>query len=302
MLKELSMLLAIVLFLWGCGAANPDEVVRFKGGNLTVQDLTEHAKKLSTRKEYSGKPDALTDQAVLDHAVNMEMLIAEGLERNLHLDPRIRQEIHSFMSDLFLKILNEDLVPKIRPEDIGEEEIRAHYERFLDSSYKTPDKYSVSWLRSENREQIESIAAALAEGGVAFESVAGTPDVQAGAHASLSLSEYPKELRNAIPSLSPGKSSVPVQSGKAWWILRLDAIEPGQPMDFEKRKPYIRNDVLYAKYREAWQAAYESLRREHGVEISEQGMKKFRENFAANAQKRSQSSESASAGCGFGQN
>lgn len=42
----------------------------------------------------------------------------------------------------------------------------------------------------------------------------------------------------------------------------------GEPLDYGKRKSYIRNDVLYAGYRQAWQFGYDDLRRESGAETS----------------------------------
>jgi len=124
----------------------------------------------------------LAPHMFFEHAVDMELLIAKGLKEKLHLDPGIRAEIHVFMADLFLKVLQERLVPRIDKDAFTEEEVRAYFEAH-------PETY---------REQ-----------------------------------------------------------------------------DFEARKAYVRNDLLYARYREAWQVVYDKLKVEFDLEVQEENLSRF---------------------------
>lgn len=271
-------LLLVAVLTGGCTEPVVDEVVRFKGGNITVKDLEVHAGKLARRKEYAGSPERLTPEAVLQHAINMEMLIAAGLDRKLHLDPKVREEIHGFMSDLFLKMLGSELVPEILREDIGEEDIRAYYEQHRDI-YKEPDQVALSWIRTENRELADKISETVRNGQMTFEEAGADSPVKKGSYPLRPLNRYPASWRPVISGLDKGLVSLPVAGKEESHILRLDDFLPGKPLDYEERREYIRNDVLYAKYREAWDKAYENLRRKHEVQVNEDNFRHFSESF-----------------------
>ena len=47
--------------------------------------------------------------------------------------------------------------------------------------------------------------------------------------------------------------------------------------DFEARKAYVRNDLLYARYRDAWQEVYDKLKTEFDLEVREENLARFRD-------------------------
>ena len=180
------LLLAGVLAaaLAGCnrsGAAG-NVVARFDGGRLTAEDLDAHRRRMKMSPRFRNQPELLAPRNVFEHAVNMELLIAKGLKEELHLDPGIRAEIHSFMADLFLKVLQERMVPHIDKQAFTEQEVRAYFDA------------------------------------------------------------HPETYR-------------------------------GQ--DFDTRKAYVRNDLLYARYREAWQEVYERLRTEFDLKVQNENLARF---------------------------
>ncbi len=164
---------------------NADNVVaRFEGGLLTMEDLAFHRRKMGLESRFRQQPGMLEPRNVFDHAVNMELVIAKGLKEKLHLDPRIRGEIHAFMADLFLKTLQDRLVPKIDKQSFTEEEVRTYFDAH--------------------------------------------PEVYRG-------------------------------------------------QDFEARKAYVRNDLLYARYRDAWQTVYDRLKAEFELKVEEEKLARFLE-------------------------
>jgi hypothetical protein len=260
----------------GCNKNTENEVAKFDNGNLTIEDLHAHARQLSMKKDFLNGRQELTPDYTFEHALNMEMLIAEGLERKLHLDPDVRQEIHAFMSNLFLKILKKELVPEIKSESISEEEIRAHYEQFRDS-YSTPDKFDFSYAVFDDRQKAEK---ALAAG---WKETDGIPSLEGALKQekleSQSSSSMGKARKEVLKKLKTGEvSGITEDSGK-FWIMKLEGMTAGKPYDFEKRKAYIRNDVLYAKYRKAWEDVYEKLKKEHEVKVNAEILEKFRKDF-----------------------
>ena len=111
----------ICLMIIGCNDSNSGSqtVAKYDGGCLTLADLSAHREKMKKDTRFRKNPEKITPQFVFEHAVNMEMVIAKGLKQKLHLDPGIRTEIHYFMADLFLKIMQEKLVPEIDKDAIG---------------------------------------------------------------------------------------------------------------------------------------------------------------------------------------
>lgn len=189
-----TILIPLMIFILalsaGCGAdKNDNAVARFKDGSLTKEDLAAHQGLMKKSRTFRNKPDQLTPEFVFDHALNMEMIIAKGLDEKLHLDPQIRARIHEFMSGLFLDVMKTHLVPEIKKEDFTEAELRQFYEDHKDS-YKNP-------------------------------------------------------------------------------------ADNGNPYSFEEREAYIRNDLLYARYKEEWANTYERLRKEFKVEINEKNLEAF---------------------------
>ncbi|MEA3223664.1 MAG: peptidyl-prolyl cis-trans isomerase, partial [Thermodesulfobacteriota bacterium] len=165
---------AIMFLIFCCGCSSDvaeNTIVRFEGGNITKEDLAAHYKKLKMESRYRNNPELLTPEFVFDHALNMEMIIARGLKENLHLDPWIRQEIHGFMSDLFLKVMQDRLVPKIDKKNITEEETRQFYEKHKEN-YLKKALYSVNMVKIDGREKAESIVSEIRDGRITFEDAA----------------------------------------------------------------------------------------------------------------------------------
>ncbi|NCC77505.1 MAG: peptidyl-prolyl cis-trans isomerase, partial [Clostridia bacterium] len=127
----------------GCSPENNgNAVVSFDGGVLTIEDLRAHLDRLKRNPQYQQHPERLNPEFAYEHAVNMELIIAKALNEKLHQDPEIRAEIHEFMADLFLKVMQDKLVPKIDRDSFTDDEVRAYFDEHKDS-YRTPDQYGV---------------------------------------------------------------------------------------------------------------------------------------------------------------
>ncbi|WP_300672553.1 peptidyl-prolyl cis-trans isomerase [Desulfoluna sp.] len=281
-MKRFIVIVFLVVALVGCTSDEKgSEVATFKGGNLTVEDLEAHLRKLKKEKRYRNNPELLTREFVYDHALNMEMIIAEGLRRELHLDPAIRQEIHGFMADLFLKVLQDELVPKIDREGITDEEALAFYKDNLDLYTKKP-MYSVSLIKCEKKDDLERVQEQLLAGSITFETAASTHSEDkvsaphAGAIGSRALSRFRPDWREAIQGLAVNELSPPKEIGDAWYLFKLTAKTEPKLSPFEEKQAYVVNDLLYATYRDAWETTYDRLKQEFGVEVNEATLEKFK--------------------------
>ncbi|ABA88129.1 peptidylprolyl cis-trans isomerase PihF, PpiC-type [Syntrophotalea carbinolica DSM 2380] len=280
-LKKACFLLLAAVLLVGCSEQKKGDNVlaTFEGGSLTVEDVQAHLRKLKKNSRYRNNPELLTPEYAFDHAVNMEMVIAKGLKENLHLDPNIRAEIHGFMANLFLKVMQDRLVPQIDKARFTEEEVKAYFDAHPES-YVTPALYDVRIIKAADKAELESLVAELG-GGLTFEEAVRTHSTDAatrekgGAVGRRPLKRFRPDWRGIVEKLEPGKVSEPTAIGDSWYLLKLEGKTEPVSHVYEDKKAYVRNDLLYTRYREAWQGTYEKLKKEFSLKIDDVRLQDF---------------------------
>ena len=289
MKKFIYLGLALLVLLMGCVDDKPraDNVVAvFDGGVLTREDLDAHYHSLGKQHKYKETPELLTPEFVFDHALNMEMIIAEGLKRELHHDAYIRQDLHNQMSNLFLKIMQDDLVPGIDRESITEEEMRCFYEEHKESYC---DKVRYSLLAFEvDPEQAAEVMGKLTAGELDFKEATRLYALNdeergnGGYTGTRTLRRFKPAWQPVVEALETGKITGPLAiNGKSYIMLLKNRTKPYQH-SYEGKEAYIRNDVLYNKYRDAWQEVYNRLKEEFKVKIDKERLAAFYHQMAEN--------------------
>jgi parvulin-like peptidyl-prolyl isomerase len=276
------MLAACLMCLTGClnGKAADNVVATFEGGNLTIEDLRAHYGLLKKKARYKDAPERLTSEYVLDHAVNMELIIAKGLKEKLHLDPWIRAQIHGFMSDLFLKIMQEKLVPKIDREDFTDEEVRAYYQEHRES-YRTPPLYGVRIIKSPDKETLSNARSDIEAGRISFQSAAEqysedeASKKNGGYIGKRTLDRYRPVWRSIIERLRLNEISEAEIIGDAYFLFQLVEKTEPRPFTYDEKKAYVRNDLLYSRYRDAWRQVYDQFGEEFSLKIDEGNEARF---------------------------
>ena len=274
--------LALLMFLAACEKTDTKGTVvaRYEGGILTTEDLSAHRDIMASQRKFYDNPGLLTDDLVFEHAVNMEMIIAKGLKENLHLDPRIRAKLHSQMADLFLKLLQHRLVAEIDRNSLTEEMVRAYYQAHI-SSYTTPARYGLCVISHSDpvflkdlKEQIENQEVSFKEAARAH-SLDGETRDQGGDAGSRPLASYQPEWRPVIDALVVNDISDPFLHNGTYYLIQLTHKTEPVVQSFDERREYIRNDLLYAKYRDAWKACYDSLKKEFNLTVDEKQLHRF---------------------------
>lgn len=280
-MKRLVVVIMFLIFCCGCSSDMAENTIaRFEGGNITKEDLAAHYRKLKMQSRYRNNPEQLTPEFVFDHALNMEMIIAKGLNEKLHLDPWIREEIHGFMSDLFLKVMQNRLVPKIDKENISEEEIKRFYKEHKEN-YLKKALYGIKMVKIDDKENAESVVSNIKEGRITFEDAAKrySTDKKSGSKGGFigirSLDKFRGNWRPAIKNLKLNKVSDPAKIDDDYYIFKLTQKTEPYQSSYEEKSAYIRNDVLYDKYRKEWEKTYDRLKKEFEVEIYEEKLKEF---------------------------
>jgi hypothetical protein len=270
------------LCLTGCMSEKKGDnvVVEFKGGSLTIEDLEAHYEILKRKARHQDDPERLTPEYILDHAVNMELIIAKGLKEKLHLDPRVRAQIHGFMSDLFLKIMQETLVPKINRESFTEDEVWAYFKENI-GSYRTTPSYRVRVLRHEDPEFLAELKKRIEKGDETFASAALNHSTdektkeKSGDTGMRPLSRFRRAWRDAVEHLAVNEISAPTQIKDSYYLFQVTEKTEGQEPSFDEKKAYVRNDLLYSRYRNAWRDVYDRLRKEFSLTIHQDNSKRF---------------------------
>jgi hypothetical protein len=266
----------------GCSKSKTDEiVVTYKGGALTVADIEAHREVMKRMKMFRDNPKALTDEAVVEHAANMELIIAKALKEKLHEDPRMKAEIHGFMSRTFLQTMQGTLVPNIDPKSFTDQQLRDFYEKHK-KSYRTPEQYGLRIIKSDNEETLKKLKQQIGSGKLSFADAAkkhslDEQSAKTGGYIGLRQLEFlPPGLHDDLPKMAINQVSDVKPANKHFYLFQLvEKPEPHQ-FTFEEKAAYIRNDMLYAKYKDAWKETYDKLKKEFDLKIDQTAAKKLK--------------------------
>ncbi|MBE1426206.1 hypothetical protein H4684_002870 [Desulfomicrobium macestii] len=280
-MKNLALVILCLLFLAGCNQTkNDNAVVTFDGGSLTLEDLKAHQAIMKKSSRFNKDPDRITPEFVYEHAVNMEMIIAKALKEKLHQDPRIRAEIHEFMSDLFLKVMQDHLVPQLDRDSLTEEEVRAYFDANI-ASYIPPTQYGVRVIENPDKNVLKTVRERILAGEESFETAAqelsthNSTREDGGYAGKRAITSYRPDWRAAIENLEINSISEPVRIKNDWYLFQVTDKTSFEAPDFEEKKAYVRNDLLYSKYREAWEQVYTQLKSEHKLKVDEHKLQHF---------------------------
>lgn len=280
-MRHILTALLLLLLLTGCNETrNNDTVATFDGGSLTVEDLQAHLERMKRDPKFNKNPNQITPQFAFEHAVNMEMIIAKALKEKLHQDPRIRAEIHEFMSDLFLKVMQDHLVPQIDKDSLTEEEVRAYFDTNI-ASYIPSPQYAVSIIENPDAQVLKTARERILSGAESFEAAAlkyssdNATRESGGRTGTRPLNNFRTDWRTVIEGLDVNATSEPIKIKDSHFLFRVtDKTEFDAP-NFEEKKAYVRNDLLYSRYRTAWEQVYTQLKRDYKLKVDDHELQHF---------------------------
>ncbi|TVQ96703.1 MAG: peptidyl-prolyl cis-trans isomerase [Desulfovibrionales bacterium] len=235
--------------------------------------LMAYARHLAQTREHRGQ---VTADSVLEFVQNMEALLAEARAQGMDQVSEFQQAVHQFKTDLLMRALQSELVPEIPRESITDADARAFFDENL-HIYTRPELYALSVLTIHDPELAQELQDAAERGELVMEDAAARHELALESHDPMPMERLPAVWREVLAQLQPGEHSPLLATPDRQAILRLDRIVPERVQDFEERKEYIRNDALYARYRQAWQEAYKRLRQDHGISIDPEVTERFRE-------------------------
>lgn len=280
-LRILAVLTVFLLFA-GCsvGPREGQDAAQGYEWEITTGFLEAYARQIEQSEHH---PGPVAPDNVVAHVANMQALIAEGRDRGITDLPQFRQAVHQFKAKLLMKTLQEDLVPDISRDDITDEEARRYFDAH-EEAYRLPDLYRVSMIHSADEQVIRGFLSRIQdEASPLQELTAEMPEVTVQEMDPRPLNRIPEKYREALQDMKPGDvSRVMRRQDDQYLVLRLGEVSRDRVQDFDDRKEYIRNDALYSRYRQAWQAAYAELREKHGIAIDDAVAEDFAASFREN--------------------
>ena len=178
-------------------------------------------------------------------------------------EPEAREELRlEALRDLYVDALAAE-------EPVGEEFVRREYERNR-HLYRVPDRYRLSGIVTETREQAEKARAEVLAGRD-FAEVARkySKDARTAARGGevgwLEETRMHPWLLQAVRQLRKGQVSPPFAGPGRWYVVRLEEARPGRPLSYEEARPRIVREFKLVAARTSLGGLLARLRREKGV-------------------------------------
>jgi parvulin-like peptidyl-prolyl isomerase len=89
------------------------------------------------------------------------------------------------------------------------------------------------------------------------------------------LDRLPPELRDDVAKMSPKQVSGVKRIKDSFYLVQLQQKTEPHQYSYEEKAQYVRNDVLYSRYRDEWKKTYDRLRKEFDVREHEPALKRF---------------------------
>ncbi|HEU5061394.1 MAG TPA: peptidyl-prolyl cis-trans isomerase [Kofleriaceae bacterium] len=259
-------------------------LAKVEGVTITVKQLQDSINRQSPyiRARYQSKEQK---RVFLDNLIRFEVLAKEAEKRGLDKDPEVVQTMKSAM---ITKLLKDELERGLKPEDIPEADMKAHFDAHQ-AEFNKPEEVRVSAVIVTKKAQADEVARqARAEAGKtnkAFrelvtkystdeESKLRGGDLRYFARES---AEIPRPVVEAAFGLEKtGDVAGPIAADGKFYVIKQTGRRKAVVKTYDQVKRQIQND-LYKDRREASQKQFvEQLRAKAKVEVFEDNLKKVR--------------------------
>ena len=261
------------------GGREKDVVARWRNGTVSLADLQQEANRLPpalrARVDEAGRRELV--QAIVDR----RLLAEEARRRGLHEDPEIRRQVQELEERLSIqKLLAAEEGKSIEP---TEQELRAYFDAHA-AELTQPERVRVERVlaavtpgapeaeRARARARAEGFAARLRKGEPMSRVAAdgdGPERARGGDLGLLARGESADvalvEAAFALDASRPVSDPIATQDGFA--VVRLVERRPGRPASFDEARQDVRNRLLPARKRKAFDDLLSRLRREADVEL-----------------------------------
>jgi parvulin-like peptidyl-prolyl isomerase len=218
---------------------------------------------------------------LVEDQVRFELLAKAALDRGLARDPDV---IDAARKVMVRKLLSRDLDPSVFEDAVGEDALRAYYERHRDN-YLQPEKRRFGHIQMAPTEEGRAAAQSLIDR-MSGRSNEGELFTAAAARFSLDITtknrggdqpfqthddvsdEFGLSFANVVFASEPGRLiNSPVPSTRGWHVVRVVARREALTRDFSEVKEQIREKLLQGQRSKQFQKYLDDIRQTYAVAI-----------------------------------
>lgn len=189
----------------------------------------------------------LIKRKLITTAVLSQKSVHAGLDNSALVQASISQARENILAEALLSnfVLNNP---------ISDSEVKSEYERqiALLGPSGTVAQYQVSDIAVQSEEEANNALAKIKKG-ESFASVAKAMSLapskaNSGSLGWIYLTQLPPTISKVVANMSPGSITTnPINSGNAWYLVRVDAKRFVKPPSFSDAQSTIRNDLMQKK-------------------------------------------------------
>ena len=259
-------------------------LARVEDVTITVKQLQDSINRQSPyiRARYQSKEQK---RVFLDNLIRFEVLATEAERRGLDKDPEVVQTMKSAM---ITKLLKDELERGIKPEDVPEADMQAHFAAHQ-AEFNKPEEVRVSAVVLKSKAKADEVARlARSAGGKsnkAFRDLVSKYSIDEDSklrggdlrYFARDSTEVPRPLVEAAFGLEKtGDLAGPIAVDGTFYVIKQTGRRKAVVKTYEQVKRQIQND-LYKDRREGSQKQFvEQLRSKAKVEVFEDNLKKVR--------------------------
>lgn len=243
---------------WPDEAPRPDPVsnenilVRVGGWTLTPQEFKN---RLQAVKEAFPEYDITNSQQnalLLEEMVRQQLLVEAAKEEGLDKNPDVEEAVKEFRKTLLVQEVARKLTEGI---SVTDEEAQQYYETNKDLMVE-PTQWHVREIVTPTEEKAKEMLMQLwGDNPPAFGDLAQKESIAETAWQKGDLgfiAQFPFErMENAVRALEPGGVSNVFKGPAGFYIVKLEEVKQGEPVEFEEVKEEIKEGLMLLKQQDA---------------------------------------------------
>jgi len=216
-------------------------------------------------------------ESFLNELIKRELLYKEALKKGLDKDPEYAKKLEDFKKiTLVGLLLQKEIEGKVK---VSDQEVKDYYEKNK-GKFAPVTQIRASHILVKTEEEAKQIEEKLKKGEdfaqLAKKYSIDTATAKNGGDLGyFSKGQMVPEFESAAMSLKPGQISEPVKTKVGYQIIKVTDKKMGQPVDFDKVKNLISQNLMAEKQKEVFDSYVEGLKKSFKVEINKEALSKL---------------------------
>lgn len=253
-------------------AMGADVLARVGNWTLTSEDFNQRLKALKEAIPEFDITNFDNKKSILDELINQQLLIADAEKTGAADQKDVLDAVEEFRRTVIVRQMAEKITKSIA---VSDEEVKQYYEKNK-AILVLPPEWHVRQIVVDSQLKANEVLVEVLKGADFAETAKQnsiTEDAANGGDLG-TLQQLPfPEMEAAISSLNAGEVSSVFKGPKGFYIAKVEEKKGGEPIDFEKYKEDIKQQVTLEKQQKALTDYIEKLKKETSVETNQNLLK-----------------------------